>query len=173
MSHTMFLVHGHNTDIKLARASNEGMLNARFEPAEELHGTDIEIHGDLSDETDQYDFPSVANFVQPDNFAEIRQQLPPLLEEIAVAFPTQHNWQELEEAIKFNDQKRFMATPPAPTTAYEQLTSVQKMAVQLVVSRKHPVIYIVGKAGSGEQTFSLYNIDVCIHCHSLLHIQKD
>ena len=42
-SYTMYLTTQHKSDIRLDRASNKGVFNAKYEAAEELEDTSIEI----------------------------------------------------------------------------------------------------------------------------------
>ena len=101
-SYTMFLVHSHNSNLKLERINNDGRLSAIFESADELVGTETDILSSIFDETDDYDNPSSVNFFPPDNFKKIVEQKPLQLNEITVAFPAQPELQSLEEFVMVN-----------------------------------------------------------------------
>lgn len=154
-SYSMFLTNGHNTDIRLERNANSGRLNAQFEPAEELDGTGIQIRPAIFDEADDYEFPSVMNFLPPDTFREIMEQAPPVTEDVNIAFPLQNNWQSLEELVTIDKSKRFLANPPSPPIEYEKMTDLQKWVVDLVLKKKQKIVYICGKAGCGKTTVAL------------------
>jgi energy-coupling factor transporter ATP-binding protein EcfA2 len=153
--YSMFLTNQHNRDVRLDRIGNNGVLKGQFEPAEELSNTDVDIRPAIYDETDDYEFPSPMNFLPPDTFREIMQQSPPTLTEISVAFPLQHEWQSLEETVMVDKCKRFMASPPPAQVTYNDMTRMQKWAVDLAVKSQHKILYLCGKAGSGKTTVAL------------------
>ena len=158
-SYTMFLVHGHNSDIKIQRAANEGRFNAQFEPAEDLAGTEIEVRPSSFEQGDDFDYPSALNFLPADNYREILDQTPPAVDEIAIAYPTQHSWQSVEELVKCGSGKRFMCDPPVCVIPYDSFTEVQKWACDLVLSGREQVVYLHGRAGSGKSTVALYVLE--------------
>lgn len=147
MAYTLFLANNHNSEIKMDRARNEGKLNTRFEPAEELSGTEaeLEVWGDLFDEADDYEYPSAPYFLKPDVYDEIREQQPPTLEELEVAFPQHSLLQCLQEMNSVNEGCRFMAFPAQSSVAFDRLTEVQKWFINLVVEGKHQVLYLMGE----------------------------
>jgi hypothetical protein len=147
MAYTLFLANNHNSEIKIDRARNEGKLNARFEPAEELCGTEaeMEVRGDLFDEADDYEYPSAPYFLRTDVYEEIREQQPPSLEDLDVAFPQQSLFQRLQEMSSVNEGCRFMARPARPSVCFDRLTEVQKWFINLAVEGKHQVLYLMGE----------------------------
>ena len=153
-SYFMFLTNKHNADIRLERNHNNGRLNAQFEPAEGLEGTGIEIRPAILDEFDDYEFSNVMNFLPPNTFCGIMDQPAPL-DDIRVAFPLQNNWQSLEEVVMIDKSKCFMANPPPAPVAYQNMTDLQKWAVDLVVKKKQKIVYICSKAGCGKTTVAL------------------
>ena len=158
-SYTMFLVHGHNSDVKIQRAANEGRFNAQFEPAEDLAGTEIDVRPSNREEGDDFDYPSALNFLPADNYREILDQTSPAVDDIAIAYPTQHSWQSVEELVKCGSGKRFMCDPPVCVIPYDSFTEVQKWACDLVLSGREQVVYLHGRAGSGKSTVALYVLD--------------
>ena len=126
-SYSMFLTNKHNADIWLERNHNNGSLNAQFQPAEELDDTGREIRPAIFDESNDYEFPKVTNFLPPDTFRGIMEQLVPSLEDIKnAAFPLQYHWQSLEEVVMINKSKRLMASPPPAPVEYQNMTDLQK-----------------------------------------------
>jgi len=91
----------------------------------------------------------------PDTFKELLDQKLPELTDISVAFPTQLSWQEMEETIKVEKTKMFMAQPPACSVAYDVMTEVQKWAVDLGIDMDQKVLYLCGKAGCGKTQVAL------------------
>ena len=139
----------------MQRVQNSGMLKARYEPDNELRDTDVDLRYDLQDGTDQTEYPCALNFVGPELLKDILEQKPPELSEISVAFPTQNNFQELEEMVKIDQSKFFMAHPPPCSVAYEDMTVVQQWAVNLGTDIEQKVLYLCGKAGSGKTQVAL------------------
>lgn len=76
--------------------------------------------------------------------------------QFTVAFPVSPQWQHLEEVVMVDKNKRFMARPPPPSIAYEDLTPVQRWAVDLGVDPDHQILYLCGKAGSGKTEIALH-----------------
>ena len=99
-SYTMFLVHGHNSDIKIQRAANEGRFNAQFEPAEDLAGTEIDVCPSSFEQRDDFDYPSTLNFLPVNNYREILDQTPLAIDDMAIAYQAQHLWQSVEDLVK-------------------------------------------------------------------------
>jgi hypothetical protein len=155
-AYTLFLVNGHNSEVKLERASAEGRYNAMFEPAEDLEGSEVSIRPALYEEADDYDYPSADSYLLTDNLSEIGQQEIPALDEIAVAYPGQTEWRLVEEQVKQYKCKRFIAQPPDPKIAFEDLTQLQQKFVEIAVSGRHQVMYLLGKAGSGKTEVLLH-----------------
>jgi hypothetical protein len=149
-SYTMFLVNGHNSEIKTVRSGNEGRYNVLFEPAQELVGVDIDIRPALYEEADDYDYPSADNYLLADHFSEIMKQPAPVATEVAVAFPTNCGWQAVDDQMRENKSKRFMAAPPPPSVPFHRLTPLQQSFVELAVTGEDQVLYLLGKAGSGK-----------------------
>ena len=89
----MFLVHGHNSDVKIQCAANEGIFNAQFETAEDLADTEIDVRLNNLEVGDNFDYLFALNFHPADNYREILDQTPPAVDDIAIASPTQHSWQ--------------------------------------------------------------------------------
>ena len=73
-SYTTFLIHSHNSNLKLERINNDGRLNAVFESADELVGTETDLRSSIFDEADDYDYLSAVKFFPSDNFKEIVEQ---------------------------------------------------------------------------------------------------
>ena len=154
-SYSMFLSADHNIDIHEQRVENEGVLKATFEPADELEGTEVDIRYDISDALDDADFPSVMNFLPADSFRGIMEQEPPTLSELNVAFPLNKDWQALERLVKVNRRQLFMAQPPPSSVAYDDMTAIQKWAVDLGTDMNHQILYLCGKAGVGKSQVAL------------------
>ena len=72
-----------------------------------------------------------------------------------MAFPMQRSWKELESLVSETKSKLFMAQPPSCSVAYEDMTDVQRWAVDLCVNMDHQVLYLCGKAGSGKTQVAL------------------
>jgi DNA replication protein DnaC len=156
-AYTLFLVNNHNSEVKLDRSSNRGCYNALFEPAEELAGLEAEdIRPELYEEADDYDYSSAESFLVNDDLREILQQPAPLLDEIAIAYPTQTEWRLTEELVTKNNNKRFLAQPPEPRITFENLSPLQRKFVEVAVSGHHQVLYLLGKAGSGKTEVLLH-----------------
>ena len=154
-SYSMYLTTQHNLDVHMRRVENEGMLKARYEADEELRETGIDLRYEIRDEVDQSEYPSVLNFLPPDTFRELLDQKPPEMAEIDIAFPTQTSWQELEEMVKVEKTKLFMAQPPVCSVAYEEMTEVQQWAVDLGIDMNQKILYLCGKAGCGKTQVAL------------------
>jgi len=157
-SYTMFLNSQHNRDMHLDRVSNNGLIVAQYENADEL--VNVDIQPDIVDEVDDYEYPTYQNFLPPDTFRGIMEQKPPELNEIAVAFPLNCNYMALQELVTHDKFKRFLAKPPPSPVQYEEMTDVQKWAVDLGRDLKEKVVYVCGKAGSGKTSVAL---KICEH----------
>ena len=149
-AYTMFLIQGHNSEVKAVRAAGEGKYNALFEPASELVGTDVDIRPAIYEEADDYDFPSADNYLLADHFKEILEQPPPSFQDIAIAYPMQNEWQNVEARMRQHKSKRFLAKPPPPSVPYDRLTPLQQKFIEVAVAGEDQVMYLLGKAGSGK-----------------------
>lgn len=156
-SHSMWQSNDHNSEIHRLRVNNKGKLKIQYESAEELEGTNIDIEAAVNDQFDESEFPSSLNFMPSDTFREVMEQAPPKVDEISVVFPLQPDCQRLEELVMVDKMKLFMARPPAPTTAFDNLTEVQRWAVDLAVDKTQQILYLSGKAGSGKLTIFLHD----------------
>ena len=152
----MFLVHGHNSNLKLERASNEGRLVAQFEPADELSETSIDMRPGMSAQNNDFDYPTPLGCFPSDNYKPIFDEKQMNLNEISVAFPTQPEFQNLQDLVMIDKSKRFMCNPPTPSIPYDQLSAVQKWAIDLAVSGDNQILYLCGKAGCGKTTVALH-----------------
>jgi len=155
-SYSMFLSTKQNIDIHHQRVDNKGMLKARFEGADELDGLEVDIQTALNDEVDTSEYPSLLNFLPVETFREVLEQKPPTMDDISVAFPMQNDWQTLQELVVIDKHKLFMAKPPAPSVAYEDLTPIQQLAVDVGVDMKQKILYVSGIAGSGKSELALH-----------------
>jgi len=155
-SYSMYLASKHNTDIHAERVENNGVLRAQFEDDEELKDLNVDIQRSIFDEVDESDYPSAVNFISAETFQEVMEQKPPCTDEISVAFPLQPECQRLEEMVMVNKKKLFMAKPPAPKVALDDMTFLQRKAVELGVSASEPILYLCGKAGSGKTEVALH-----------------
>jgi len=72
----------------------------------------------------------------------------------------QPEWMRLEDLVTIDKEKRFMARPPPPTTTYDDLTPVQRWAVdlgsELGQKKNGRILYLCGKAGSGKTEVALH-----------------
>jgi RecA/RadA recombinase len=158
--YTMHLTNQHNRDIRLDRADNNGVFTARYEAADELVDTTVELRAPITDELEEPDVLSALNFLPADTFREILEQEPPKLDDIKVAFPLEYTFQRREELVAGNKATLFMADPPAPTVPRENMTYWHNKAIDLVVGGRQQVIYIYGKAGTGKTEVALH---ICQH----------
>jgi hypothetical protein len=154
-AYTLYLVHGHNSDLKLRRADNDGRFNALMEPAEELVGVDVDVRPLGFDDADDK-YPSVENFLVHDVYKDILAQAPPKLEDISVAYPSQPQYRKIEDNLRGLKSKRFIANPPVPSKRVEELTELQQKFIAEAVSGKHQVLYLTGVAGSGKTEVLLH-----------------
>ena len=155
-SFSMWLVNDQNCDLRLDRIANKGVLTATFDDADELQGTDVSIHPTLHTENDDADYPNVLNFCIPnEGFNEILHQPVPELSEIHVMFPLQHAWQSLEDMVRKDKVKMFMARPPPSPLNESQMTDMQRFAYECMLDEKIKIIYLVGKAGAGKSSVGL------------------
>ena len=73
-----------------------------------------------------------------------------------MAFPLQTDSQLLHELATVDHKKLFKARPPEPTVRYDELSAMQKWAVELGTNMKHQVLYLCGKAGCGKTEVALH-----------------
>lgn len=149
-------MNGHNSEIKLERATEEGCHNALFEPAEELAGTEVDIRPALYEEADDYGYPSADNYLLTNEFKQIMNQSVPALYEIAVAYPTQNELKLTEQLVNRYKSKRFLAKPQEPKVAFGNLTTLQQKFVNMAVAGHHQVMYLLGRSGSGKTEVLLH-----------------
>lgn len=100
--------------------------------------------------------------------------------QICVGFPQQVEYHRLEKLVMVDKLKRFMARPPPPKVEYENLSPVQRWAVDLMSPispttstarpsrrtrrtkmsadgvEKPQVLYVCGRAGSGKTEVALH-----------------
>lgn len=155
---TMFLNSQHNRDMHLDRSDNDGMLIARYENADEL--VDVNVQPRIVDETDDYEYPTFQNFIPPDTFRGIMEQKPPELNDIAVSFPLNPDCMALQELMTFDKFKRFIAKPPPAPVKYDEMSDIQRWAVDLGCDEKQKVLLICGVAGAGKTSVAL---QICEH----------
>lgn len=161
-SYSMYLATQHNADVRLERIDNRGMLKARYEPDDALRDVEVDLRHDIIDDVDDVEYPSSLNFLPPDSFREIVDQKPPATSDISVAYPLQTSWQKLEELATVDRCKLFMAEPPSSSVAYEDMTDIQRWAVDLGVDMSQKILYLSGKAGSGKTQVALL---ICERLH--------
>ena len=77
------------------------------------------------------------------------------MSELTVAFPMQVEYQQLEELVKIDKSKLFLAQPPQSGVLKDSMTAIQQWAIELGVDKKQQVLYITGKAGSGKTQVAL------------------
>jgi hypothetical protein len=155
-AYTLYLVHGHNSDLKLQRADNDGRFNALLEPAEELAGVDVDVRPMCSSDSDDSDYPSVDNFLPYDIYSSIMQQIPITINDISVAYPSQPHYRNIEKYVRGAKTKRFLADPPCPKVRFNDLGPLQQKFVNLAVSGTNQVLYLTGVAGSGKTEVLLH-----------------
>lgn len=148
--YTMYLTHRHNKYIRMDRADNKGIFTARYETADELVDTTVELRALITDELEEADVPSALNFLPADTFREILRQEPPKLNEIKVAFPLEYTFQRRQEMVAGNKSTLFMAEPPSPSVPRENMTYWHNKAIDLIVQGHHQLIYLYGKPGTGK-----------------------
>jgi len=154
-SQSMFLMNHHNVDIRQRRLENEGTLSAWYEADDEVKDTGIDLQYNIQDEVDSAEYPSALNFLPPDTFREVLEQKPPEPSEVAVGFPMRVDYQRMEELVKVDKGKLFLAQPPPCSVADDAMTDVQKWAVKLGRDMKQPILYLCGKAGTGKTQVAL------------------
>jgi hypothetical protein len=114
-SFSMYEATLHNTDIHLDRVDNKGVLVPRYDMADELEATAVEIAAKITDEDiDDVEAPSALNFLPTDVLNEIQQQKPLERDRIAVAFPLNYEWQNRQEMVTAPSNESFLAKPPQP-----------------------------------------------------------
>lgn len=84
------------------------------------------------------------------------QQPAPSINEIAVAYPSQHEWRLAEEMVRNYRTKRFLSHPPEPRVMFDELTMLQQKFVEVAIDGKHQVMYLLGRAGSGKTEVLLH-----------------
>jgi len=72
-----------------------------------------------------------------------------------VAFPMRVENQEMEEMVRFDRNKLFLAQPPPCIVDYDDMTDRQQWAVDLGTDMNHQIVYLCGKAGSGKTQVAL------------------
>ena len=156
-SYGMYLMSLHNREQHLARVDNSGVLKAEFDAADELETASVDIRKDIADETDLLDYASSLNYMPPDIYRQILEQKTPSIEEVNVAFPLQAEFQALEEQVRIDESKLFFASPPPCTVTADEMTPLQRKAVELGLSTdpETRIMYICGKAGCGKTAVAL------------------
>ena len=154
---TLFLSNRHNIDVKARRAENDGRLDAEYEADDELVAAGVvNIRPEINDETDECENASYLNFVNASARLGITQQDPLAEDLIRCAVPMSADWQWLEEAVMVDKLKLFMARPPPSKVKLEDMTFMQRKAVELATNLdKYQVLYLYGKAGSGKTEVAL------------------
>ena len=156
-AYTLYLVHDHNSELRLSRRENNGKFNALMEPAENLIGADIDVRPLCSNDDDNNTtYPSVENFLPHDIYKGIMEQTPLEISEISVAYPTQPQYRCIENSIRTFKSKRFFADPPNPRTQLHDLNKLQQKFVEIAVSGHCQVLYLTGVAGSGKTEVILH-----------------
>jgi len=107
------------------------VLKAQFEDADEMEDVGVDIRPSLHDEVDSSEYPTLENFMLPDAFRNIMEQKPLEISEISVAFPLSYNWQKLEETVMHDPAKHFIANLPLFSISYDEMTVVQRWAVDV------------------------------------------
>ena len=120
-----------------------------------MKDTGIDLHVNVHDKVDQLDYPSVLNFLPPDTFRAVVEQQPPEMSEVTVAFPMRVEYQQLEELVKVDKSKLFLAQPQQCSVPYESMTNVQRWAVNLGTDMEQRILYLCGKVGSGKTQVAL------------------
>jgi len=159
-AYSIYLVNQHNRDVHLDRVDNKGVLKAQYEDVDELVNVDVDIRPAVNDESDLSEYPTFENFMPPDTFRDIMEQKAPVMNELCVAFPLQNKWQRLEEISTHDKAKRFIANPPVSPVNYNDMTAIQKFAVDLGTDENHQILFICGRAGSGKTATAL---KICEH----------
>jgi len=95
------------------------------------------------------------NFLPPDTFREVVEQQPPEMSEVTVAFPMRVDYQLVEEMLKVDKCKLFLAQPPHCTVPSDSMTDVQKWAVDLGIDMNQQIVFLCGKAGCGKTQVAL------------------
>ena len=152
---SMYLANKHNRSVYDSRRANDGMFDLTYEKCPELENTSLKIRIDEESEWSDMKHPSASNFLPASVYAEIQNQIPLSREEIHIAYPSQHTWQEKEDMMKRNSDGLFMASPPEPMVSYDQLTDVQKCVFNTIVEGRESVYYVYGRAGSGKSSLAL------------------
>jgi len=148
-AYTMFLTARHNGDVQKDRVENNGVLLARYEPADELTDCIVELRPAIEGELDGAEYPLSVSFLPADVYTEILQQQPPKLSEVSVAFPRQVNWQQREEMVSSNKSTLFMAAPPRPVVGLKKLTFWHRQAVEMITDGREQILYLYGATGTG------------------------
>ena len=156
-AYTLYLVHDHNSDLRLSRRENNGKFNALMEPAENVIGADIDVRPLCpNDDDNDTSYPSVENFLPHDIYKGIMEQTPLQIDKISVAYPSQPQYRCIENSIRTFKSKRFFADPPNPRTQLCDLNELQQKFVEIAVSGNYQVLYLTGVAGSGKTEVILH-----------------
>ena len=99
----------------------------------------------------------------PDVFEITVEQKPPEISELSVAIPLSYNWPRLQETATHDPAMRFTANLPLSTVSYDEMTMVQKWAVDVGCDSSQQILYLLGTAGSGKTTVAL-KTDCTIVC---------
>lgn len=106
-------------------------------------------------EVDQCQYPSILTFLPPDTYREVVEQQPPDVSDVTVGFPMRVDYQDMEEMVKVDRCKLFLAQPPPCTIPYDSMTDIQRWPVDLGTDMKHQILHLSGKAGSGKTQVAL------------------
>jgi len=147
---SMYMAGQHNSEVRADRRGNDGVPSLSFVPAEELDGSEERLQSAVNDELDDLAYPDSSMYLPPDTFAEIIAQPVPAREEVAVAFATQCQYQDLEDMAKDRSVQTFIANVPEPAVRLENLTFMQRKAYDKIVGLQEKCLYISGMAGSGK-----------------------
>jgi len=154
-AYSMFLTTRHNVDVHMRRLEHDGTLSATYEADDEVKETGVDLHFNIHDKADHVEYPSALNFLPPDTFREILEQVPPEPTDVKVAFPSCIDYQDMEHLVKSSSCKLFLAKPPLCSVSDDDMTVVQKWAVGLGVDINQQILYLCGKAGSGKTQVAL------------------
>jgi len=72
----------------------------------------------------------------------------------------QNKWQRLEEVAMHNKAKRFIVSPPMSPVDYDDMTEIQKFAVDIGTNENHQILFLCGSAGSRKTATAL---KICEH----------
>jgi len=154
-AYSMFLTTRHDVDVHMRRLEHDGTLSATYEADDEVKETGVDLHFNIHDQVDHVEYPSALDFLPPDTFREILEQVPTELTDVKVAFPSRIDYQDMEHPVKGSSCKLFLAKPPLCSVSDNDMTVVQKWAVGLGVDTNQQILYLCGKAGSGKTQVAL------------------